>query len=129
MSCRLDHDCIRDIMLFIEENTTYKNTFIDMQDIIVGLKDKYNEDCVDYHCRLIDSAGFISSSLYLDGTGEFSGFSWDGHQYLDNIRDPKAWDMLKNGTIGLSSMSLEVVRDLAKELILAWGKNKLGLNK
>ena len=125
MSCRLNHDCIRDILLFMEDKMGYKNSFITMEQIIDGLKDKYDEDCIDYHFRLMSRTGFFASKFYSDGMGRFSGFSWEGHEYLDNIRDQEAWTIVKNATKDLNSISLDVIKELAKEVIMSLGKKGL----
>lgn len=121
---RLDHDCIRDILLYIEENTSYENS-ICFDDICSFFSVKYSEDVILYHVDKITEANFVSTFYASDAPQEISSLTWTGHEYLDNIRDKSVWEKLKQS--GLSSMSLDIAKDLAQEIITSIVKNKLHL--
>ena len=126
---RINHECVRECLLYIEDNTSPSITNIKGSTIIEHFNGKYEEENVINSILIINDAGFIKKVLlddsnYLHRVWELT---WEGRQYLDNIRDPKAWDMVKNGTIEISSLSLDVIKELVKETLISWGKKTIGL--
>ncbi|PEW58205.1 hypothetical protein CN448_31480 [Bacillus cereus] len=53
-----------------------------------------------------------------------SSITWDGHQFLDNIREKSIWEATKIKAATLGSVSLPTLSELAKSYIA----EKLGLN-
>jgi Hypothetical protein (DUF2513) len=47
----------------------------------------------------------------------FTRLSWEGHDYLDAVRDPKIWKMTKEATDKVGSWAFELVKEVAKGLI------------
>ncbi len=43
--------------------------------------------------------------------------TWDGHDFLDSIRDPVIWQETKEGVKKAGGFSLELLGDLAKGLL------------
>lgn len=125
---RLNHDCVRDILLCIEDCTGDLNAIYRISYICDSLSSKYSSNEIEYHMHLLDEAGFIYGiKFFVSGDGILQRLSWKGHEYLDNIRDKSAWSKLKDGSIDLSCMSLDVLGQIAKELALSIAKKKLGL--
>lgn len=122
---QLNHDCIRDILLYIEDNTNHPNDIVNFNKICATLEDKYDRDVVHYHINQLTQAKFISTKYADNRPYYISPLTWEGHGYLDNIRNKPVWEKLKE--IGLSSMSLDVAKDLAKEIIISFAKSKLHL--
>ena len=56
--------------------------------------------------------------------------SWEGHDFLANIRKEEVWSKMKDmlGPDGLSSFSWDVLKDIAKTAASEWAKKKLGLS-
>lgn len=122
---RLNHDCIRDIMLYIEVQIDTTRDTVSLNQLVDNFPN-YTEDVLIYHINQLVNAGFIQKPMY--GGGKpllIPTFTWKGHQYLDNIRDKTAWEKLKES--GLSSMSLDVAKELVKEIVIALAKDKLKL--
>ncbi len=123
---RLNHDCIRDIMLYIEDNTSPSLDCVEFDDLCKFLTNQYDREIIHYHIDKLSQAEFIST-FYADNCPQYiSSLSWIGHEYLDNIRDKTAWEKLKES--GLASMSLDVAKDLIKDIVISLAKNKIGLN-
>lgn len=113
---RLNNDCIREILLYIEENTTYTKSAINVDNLVNNLN--YDEETIFYHVSLISQANLVDRVTFADNRPFFiSKLSWEGHQYIDNIRDTKAWTFIKSKTEKLSSISLSLLIQLAPELI------------
>lgn len=114
---RLNHDCIRDILLYVEDNTTYENSIVEAESLISDMKSKYNEDMINYHIAQLDDAELLSGVEYSDDAPEcIYKLSWKGHQYIDNIRDNKVWSKLKDMSKSLASVSLPVLIEKAPDI-------------
>lgn len=120
---KLKQDCIRDLMLYLEENLSYDN-YVNV--FALKLKGHSTEDLV-YTADKLYEAGYIEA-----GRQELSGsaplirvfsITYEGHQFLENIRDSKVWAEVKNKTSKMASVSLPVLQQVALSLI----KSKLGL--
>jgi len=114
---RLNNDCIRDILLYLEANTSFEKEIINVDTLVNNLS-KYDKDVVYYHIKMISQASLVDNVLFAgDEPYTISSLSWEGHQYLDNIRDDKVWKMLKDSASKLPSVSLKVLVSLAPKLI------------
>lgn len=114
---KLDNDCIREILLFIEDNTDFENSFIDV-DIITEKLNAYDINTLYYHIKMIAQADLVDEVFWADSRPyEISNLSWNGHQYLSNIRDDKVWKMMKDYTSKLSSVSLQFLISIAPTFV------------
>lgn len=43
--------------------------------------------------------------------------TWQGHEFLDRIRDPQIWAKTKEGAKRVGSFSLDVLSDIARGII------------
>ncbi|MDP4144133.1 MAG: DUF2513 domain-containing protein [Bacillota bacterium] len=115
---RLDHDCIREILLYIEKNTTDEFCCVSAQDLRSKLQPKYSEDTINYHVRKIHQACLVDDVFYAENAPQdISCLSWEGHEYIDNIRDNKVWSNVKEKTKTLASASLPILAEYAKKEI------------
>ena len=113
---RLNLDCIRDILLFIEENTDFENTDVDASDLVEALN-KYDKNTLFYHINKMHSAKLFDSIDYCENELLYiSSLSWTGHAYLDNIRDNTVWDKTKAAIGKLSSVSFPILIQKAADI-------------
>ncbi len=115
---KLNHDCVRAVMLFIEENSTYDYT-IDPSKI--ELKDFSIEEII-YACDKLSEAGYLNVNKVQFITSDLPTFkihsiTWEGHIFLDNIRDNKVWKTTKGIISKFSSVSLNLIGDIASQVI------------
>lgn len=121
-----DMELIRKILLKIEakENLAYETIEIDgVPPAIMGR-----------HMEMLLENGLIEGAA-CDALGhdyslvQVRDLSWAGHEFLSNISKDEVWNKLKEdlGANGLSSLSLDVLKDLAKAAASEWAKKKLGL--
>ncbi len=69
---------------------------------------------------LVEEAGLLSGikTHTLAGKNWLNlRITWDGHEYLDSVRDPDIWDKTKLGAEKVGGFSLDVMKALAKGLI------------
>lgn len=108
-----DPDLVRDILLAIE--ATPKDSL--MKEV---LPDRDQRE-VNYHLIMLAEAGYIRfeasrSSSNPDRLIEVwpFGLTWDGHDFLDTVRDPKIWAQTKDGALAAGGFTFDLLKDLAK---------------
>lgn len=126
---KLNQDCVREILLFIEEKQKPSQSLY-IENIITSLKSKgYTEDEIKYALSKLDETPYVNfdlteyNGLVLGGIS--SALTWEGHQFLDNIRNKTTWENVKsNIKEKVGNASITIIAAVAESYI----KNKLGLN-
>ncbi|MEG0255911.1 MULTISPECIES: DUF2513 domain-containing protein [Lactobacillales] len=119
---KLSHDCIRDILLFTEE--------IPYMEHLTGTKifkserlKKYSEDEINYAISKLGNEdaqlinGFVKIASGKPYLTSISSLTFTGHNYLDNIRDPKVWSESKRISAKFTSVSIEIMTTIASNVI------------
>lgn len=125
---KLNHDCVRDVLLCIEENLHY-GCYVDFS--AVELKNYPSEDLLYTADKLLE-AGFLNGEKqpYLDSplpNVRITSLTWEGHQFLDNIRDDGVWRDTKNVLSKFSSTSLSLIGNIASQIITSMIQRQLGI--
>lgn len=110
-----DMDLVRKILLEIEKNcvsTAITNLYID----------GYDMETVAYHCKILYEAGLIFNykPFYADNrlySFSVGSLTWDGHDYLDKVRDNTIWEKTKNT---ITQKGLPLVFDTIKIISTAF---------
>lgn len=126
---KLNHDCVREILLELEEKLTLNDQLNISEIRELQTVEKYGEETTFYAIlKLIDINFIQGRALRADNYslhGLFiSSLTWDGHIFLDNIREPSIWEATKEKTKGLASISVTLMAGIAQDYL----KQKLGLN-
>lgn len=126
---KLNHECVRDVLLHIEENLTY-GYYMDFS--AVELK-QYSQEELIYTADKLIEAEFICGSRknYISNSLpdiRITSLTWSGHQFLDNIRDDGVWKDTKKIISKFSSVSLGLVGSIASQVITSLVQNQLGLH-
>ena len=120
---KLDHDCVRDLLLYLEDNLKYRGK------IVINNLDlsPYTKDELMYCADRLIEANYINANIgwNIDCCHIISvdSISYQGHQFLDTIRDKNIWDETKSKASKFASISLPILQELASSFI----KIKLGL--
>lgn len=126
---RLNHDYIRDILLFIESELEYENN--KHQELRHGdllkhkMFSKYNKPELTYALELLIKEGYINCSeepVFYHGnlmSAYITGLTWKGHELLDNVRNDTVWNAVKQKSMKFGKFSLSTLAACAKELTLA----------
>ncbi len=73
---------------------------------------------VFYNMRLLANAGFLDLTDGQPALGfGIKGLTWQGHDFLDSVRDPEIWRRTKEGAQKAGGFTVELLGDLAKGLI------------
>jgi len=113
-----DMDLARAILIEIEEDPHLDRSklisasMID-PDEIKGAPGHSKEE-VAYHLALLIEAGLVEGKVGLEQFPLISGLTWNGHEFLDNIRDSGIWGKTKARIKDIPSVALSVVIEIAK---------------
>lgn len=126
---KLNHDCIRSILLTLEDNLSYDDSLM-VQEISLDhlcsypLMKAYSRIDVFYSAEKLSEAGFIDfNPRYADDTmfeAYFEGITYIGHQYLDSIRQNDVWKKVKSAlTSSGGSLAFSVIQSLGTAAIMS----------
>ncbi|PDZ06296.1 hypothetical protein CON03_08555 [Bacillus cereus] len=122
---KLNHDCVRDLLLTVEESD--RNELLSLHFLLDKNKlQSYSEDDIVYTIQRLIEAGYINADTqtYFEGQDAIiSSITWNGHQFLDNIRDKSIWEKTKEKASVVGGVSLPILSELAKSYLA----EKLGL--
>ncbi|WP_252225207.1 MULTISPECIES: DUF2513 domain-containing protein [unclassified Clostridium] len=114
---KLNNDCIRDVLLYLEETLDY-DVFVYIEDIKNKIKE-YDEKELKYTIDKLNDGGLIIGTCdSYNNIMDIDKITFKGHQYLDNIRDNRIWKLIKKETNSLKSVSIEIISEIAKSIIL-----------
>ena len=113
---KLDNDLVRDLLILIEEKCDFNHCIHSSQ---FEIPEKTNEDIV-YTLLKLSEAGFINcTKMFGDNCVAIvvSSLTWDGHQFLDNIRDDEVWKLTKQTASKLTSTSISILSTIASNIL------------
>lgn len=120
---KLNPDCIRDILLYLEENLTIETksgTFkdIDLRDLNNVFISQYSEEDIWYTVYNLKEIRFIEGKFGNAGEHQMmwsniTNITWNGHQFLNTIRPKTVWDATKQGASKLGLMSIHALSTIA----------------
>ena len=113
---KLDNDLVRDVMLFIEDKCEITKP---LTGTMIQIPER-TEDEIVYTLLKLDEAGFIKCSKQFYDNQTFvlvNSLTWDGHQFLDNIRDETVWNKTKQLASNFSSASISILSKIAVEVL------------
>ena len=126
---KLNPDCMREILLAIE-NCKY-GEMLNFSQIVSQLPD-YSKEDISYSCEKPYEAGFIDavSKNYMRGDCpiiKVKNITYDGHQFLDNIREEDNWQKTKDIAKSVGSVSIPTLMQIATNVISSVVQSKFGL--
>lgn len=126
---KLNPDCMRDIMLQIESLDF--NSQLSFTNLCENLT-QYPTDELAYACIKLKEGGFISAMIiYADNFTHIKyldDLTFDGHQFLNNIRSNNVWNGVKSIAGKVGSFSIESITQIASNVILELIKAQFGLS-
>lgn len=143
---RLNLDCLRDILLCIEENTDYRRfvTFVDVDSVKrvgahlgehpepfpyqEGLLHSYGNNEIMYHLKYCFHAGLIEADREPSGMQFFvRDLTPAGHDFLSDIRSKTVFEKTKAVAKELQAQSIPAVQRIAASVISAIIRSHLNL--
>lgn len=120
---KLNNDCIRDLLIYLENNLDYHE-----QLYVHNIKLKnYSSDELSYTVERLKEANFLNCSggIYSQHNIPLAvkSITYQGHQFLDSIRDDDVWSNAKSKIKAVASVTLPILQELCSSYL----KLKLGL--
>lgn len=119
---RLEADCVRDVLLCIENKPF--NEVYSLDELSEKLPN-YSREQLWYTCIQLKDAEFINAITihmlrsYVDQIKSIVDLTYDGHEFLETIREDGVWTKTKEAAKKVGSYSLHTIFDIAKNLIAA----------
>ncbi len=119
---KLNPDCLREVLLYLEENleyreshTIFKHRPINPDTLINDFMERYtyDKDEINYSVeKLIEAKYIVIDDIKHNARQEITYFvitdiTWTGHDFLNNVRSTSVWNATKKGAskIGAKSIS------------------------
>lgn len=124
---RLNNDAVRAVLLHIEEtlNGNFDSNFITNWEILSGIEEckLYEKDDISYAIEVLLTTDFLNlvrKPIY-DPDGyllkvEIKGLTFNGCNFLDNIRKPEIWDTVKKKAKSFGGSSIIALSTAGSEL-------------
>lgn len=127
---RLDPDCIRDILIDVENFTSpgkfyeYKPGFINPD----FKTSQYDSDTVIYHIKQCELSGYFTEIYWtMDKSCMIIDLTPVAHQFLADIREDTNWNKTKEISKNVGSNSLNAIKEIATGVISSLIQKQLGL--
>lgn len=125
---RLNPDCIRDILLTVEENTDFSTYMRFNEGTDYPLLKKYSTDEVFYHIKQCELSCLIPKVSFSFGPScLIEDLTPSGHEFLANIRSDSAWNKTKEISKNIGSSSLDTLKQIATGVITELIKSQFQL--
>ncbi|MBO1903977.1 DUF2513 domain-containing protein [Microvirga sp. 3-52] len=125
-----DMDLIRNLLLEIEES---EKPVVYIADLMAAERLQGIEQLdIDFHLKLLIEAGLIDANKK-QGISTVGGWyirqlTWNGHEFIDSIRDPEIWRKTKEGASTAGSWSIGLLKDLGTAYLKLKAKEVLGFD-
>ena len=128
---KLNPDCIRDILLAVEDTVDGTRIFeYSATEPVHSRLRAYDHSEILYHFRQCSMAGLIVGFLPLDNGDSvtISDLAPDGHRFLANVRQDSIWNNTKAVAAKVGSKSLEALIQISSNVITELIKAQFGLS-
>lgn len=119
---KLNIECVRDMLLTSEEETDLSNEVLNL-DVLTTMPrlKNYKEDDIVYTIKKLKEANYIEADVKIYPEGYFAmikHLTYEGHLFLDNIRDDGIWKKSKEKASKMSnSVSINILSNIAMNFL------------
>lgn len=117
---RLNPDCVRDILLTVENNDFGVHMSLDK---LCEKLPNYSREEIHYCCLKLDEGGFLEvislpmMRQTMPDIKTIKDLTFEGHEFLADIRSDNAWNKTKSIAKQVGSFSVHALRDIAAHVI------------
>ena len=118
----LKPDCIRDVLLAVEACPFSEYLNLDKLDAMLP---DHSYDDIWYTCLKLEEGGYLNlitdtiPMSYRLGIKCIIDLTYQGHEFLNSVRDPKRWQKLKNVAEGVKDYSLSAIQAIEEGMTSA----------
>ena len=120
-------DLVRELLLKIADDTRFDGIGNPTLDVMTYVTDAFDHAAIDYHVRLLISSGMIDGFPLSSPGFVVRRLTWDGHDLVDSIRDPKIWARTKGGAAAAGGFTVDLLKDLAKAFLRKQIEDRTGM--
>lgn len=121
---KLNPDCIRDVLLYLEENLEVKDGHKFSEITLTQLQEslaQYSKEDIFYSIYNLHQIHFIEGRINDVNDMkmffcEINNITWNGHQFLNTIRPTTVWEATKAGASKLGIMSMHALSKIAMKI-------------
>lgn len=115
----LNKNCIRDILLYIEANGQLEGIIGYGQLVNSPELKEYGQDTIGYTLLKLKEAEYIigQQDTQMPFTFSVRAITWNGHKFLDTVRDPKVWSTTKKIAKKFESVSITLLSNIGAKVI------------
>ncbi len=129
---KLDYDCLRSLLLKLEDFENLDNDlhyqYMTLNDMAEALPE-FPKNMIAYTTLKAKEGDLINASITnADGciyACTYSSLTYDGHQFLDNVRSNNIWNKTKSIAKELGCTSLRSLLSISEKIILAMIQSQL----
>lgn len=129
---KLNYDCLRQILLVIEEDLVWENDLnycgLTLRYMVQKLP-KFSTADIAYTTKIAIEADLIEGCLHDCDSGildiSYFGLTYEGHQFLDTVRENKIWKKTKEIISSAGGASLSVITSVATNCLTSFISNHL----
>lgn len=137
----LNYDCIRDVLLYLEDTLEYTDNPVAMThkrltiNNVANALSSYSKEDIQYTIEKLYEARYIrivdvstDSQRYMIN-GYIDDITWEGYNFLNNIREKSIWEATKEGAKKVGAMSISAISMISFEIVKAVVTNQEVINK
>ena len=125
---KLNPDCIRDILLAVEDTSSYGKIISSFELYKSTSLSNYSENEILYHVRQLAWSKMLEQTdFYLDNSFSILDLSPQGHEFLNNIRSDDNWNKTKKFSAKIGSLAVSTLQSVASSIISISIQKYLGL--
>ena len=112
-----DLSLIREILLAVEAGGISTHIFISRPKPPL---DQWTSGEIAYHVQLMKQAGLLPENTSIPigmSRADVFGLTWEGHDYLDTIRDPEVWKKTKATAEKAGGWTFGLVKEIGLAII------------
>lgn len=118
----LDHDCVRAVLLAVEQCPF--NQTMNVEKLADKLPE-FEQNTIWYACLKLAEGGLLDAITVplprsnMPGIKQITGLTYEGHEFLDTIREKTAWEKTKEIAQKTGAGSIKFLGEIAKEVVKA----------
>lgn len=127
---KINYDCMRDILIFLEDNLLYDDelspNLISLENLKSTQELNYSLQDIAYSSLMLNEAGLINA--HISNADDriidiyYLSLTYEGHQYLDKIRSDKVWTKTKGTLSKIGATSIDIITKVASNIIVEMAK-------